>query len=59
MLGVGVRKMKALTCKSRQTVTRFVYSLYAINSKLFLLADFHFCRVFLGLDKYILPFGPG
>ena len=34
-------------------MTCFVYSVYAINSKVFLVADFYFCRVFLDLDKYI------
>jgi hypothetical protein len=46
-LGVSVRKMKALTvemetvkliCKGRQYLTRFIYKVYTVNSKIFFLA---------------------
>jgi hypothetical protein len=51
MLGVSVRKMKALTVKmetvtligeGEQNLTCFVYEVYAINSKLFFLAHILF-----------------
>jgi hypothetical protein len=47
-LGVSVRKMKALTLKMetvtlnakvRQNLTCFLYQMYAVNSKIFFLAD--------------------
>jgi len=46
MLGVSVRKMKALAVKMEtvtvvkvDNLTRYVYYIYAVNSKIFFLAD--------------------
>jgi hypothetical protein len=65
MLGVSVSKMKVLTVKmetvtligkGRQNVTRFVYCVYAIDSKIFFSHQtFHFWEIILDLDKYISP----
>jgi hypothetical protein len=51
---LSVRKMMALSGKGSQNVTRFVYYLYVINSKIFFLTrHFYSWGGVLDLDKYI------